>query len=113
MHVADVLTTDVNRNPQSTFTRGSTVYWRVKIVDANNAVVSGASVTTQALKPDGSAWAALTATTGTDGWALFSKASKNNNPLGTYTINVTSVTKSGATYNPSANVKSSTTFVLQ
>jgi hypothetical protein len=113
MHVADVLTTDVNGTPQTTFTRGGTVYWRVKIVDANNAVVSGASVTTQALKPDGSSWTTLSATTGTDGWALFSKKSNGNNPLGTYTINVTNVTKTGATYNPSANVKSSTTFVLQ
>jgi uncharacterized protein YfaS (alpha-2-macroglobulin family) len=64
-------------------------------------------------KPNGSVWTTKTATTGADGWALFSMNTVKNNATGTYTINVTGVSKSGATYNPGANVKSSTTFVLQ
>ena len=58
-------------------------------------------------------WTTKTATTGADGWALFSMNTVKNNATGTYTINVTGVSKSGATYDPGANVKSSTTFVLQ
>lgn len=113
MHVADVMTTDVNGNPQTTFTRGDTIYWRVKIVDQGGVAVSGASVTTQMLKPDGGVYATATGTTGADGWALFSKSTKGPDPAGTWTINVTNVTKTGATYDPAANVESSTTFTLQ
>jgi len=113
MHVADVMTTDINGNPQTTFTRGDTIYWRVKIVDQGGVAVSGASVTTQMLKPDGGVYATATSPTGADGWALFSKSTKGPDPAGTWTINVTNVTKTGATYDPAANVESSTTFTLQ
>jgi hypothetical protein len=64
-------------------------------------------------KPNGSVWTTETAPTGADGWALFSMNTVKNNATGTYTINVTGVSKSGATYDPGANVKSSTTSVLQ
>lgn len=113
MHIADVLTTDVNGNPLSTFSRGDTVYYRVKIVDQGNAAVSGASVTVELRRPDNSLWNTKTATTDATGWALFNQKTVNSNPAGTYTAVVTGVTKSGATYDPAANVKSSTTFVLQ
>lgn len=114
MHIQDIFTTDVNGNPKSTFIAGTdTIYWRVQIVDQNGVPVSGAAVLSQILRPDGNSWATQTQTTNASGWALFTKATQNNNAKGTYTINVTSVTKTGATYNPSANVKSSTTFVMQ
>ena len=64
-------------------------------------------------KPNGSVWTTKNGTTGADGWALLSMNTVKNNATGTYTINVTGVSKSGATYDPGANVKSSTTFVLQ
>jgi uncharacterized protein YfaS (alpha-2-macroglobulin family) len=85
----------------------------VKIVDQSAAVVSGASVTTEAVYPSGSVWTTLTSTTGADGWALVSKKSNRNQAAGTYTVRVTNVVKSGATYDASANLKTSTTFVLQ
>jgi hypothetical protein len=113
MHVADILTTDINGNPQTIFVVGDKIYWRVKIVDQNGGAVSGASVTTELIKPNGVLWTTLTSTTGADGWALFNKSTLSNSPTGTYTINVTGVTQTGATYNPAANVKSSTTCVLQ
>jgi len=113
MHVADMLTTDVNGTPKSAFVRGDKVYWRVKIVDQTGSLVSGASVTTNLVKPNGSVWTTLTSTTGADGWALFSKSTLSNSQTGTYTINVTGVTKTGVTYDPAANVKSSITFTLQ
>jgi hypothetical protein len=51
-------------------------------------------------------------TTGADGWALFDQKTNKPNPKGTYTINVTDVTKTGATYDPGANVKDSHQFSL-
>jgi len=113
MYVADIYTTDVNGNLQMTFSAGSTVYWRVQVVDESGSPVSGASVTTVMRKPDGTTWNTQTVTTNSNGWALFSKSTQKSNPKGTYTINITNVVKSGVVYNSGANVKSSTTFVLQ
>ena len=113
MHIAALFTTDVNGNPQSSFVHGNPVYYRAQVVDQNNAPVSGATVTTQVYRPDGTLWQSnKTATTDANGWALFSLGTVNNSPTGVYTINVTNVTKTGATYNSSANVISSTTFTL-
>jgi len=113
MHVADLLTTDVNGTPQSVFTGGDTVYWRVQIVDQSGNPVNTAAVTTALLKPDGSTWNTQTHSTGADGWVVMQKSTSTSSPKGVYTINVTNVTKTGATYDPAANVKSSTTFTLQ
>jgi len=114
MHVADMYTTDVNGTLKTTFIAGTdTLYWRVKIVDQSGNPVSGASVSTSILNPSGNQWTAATATTGTDGWALFNHSTQKNNATGTYTINISGVTKTGATYDSSANVKSSTTFTMQ
>jgi hypothetical protein len=113
MHVYDIYTTNANGNPQSTFIRRDTVYWRARIVDQSGNPVSGAAVTFVLYRPDGNQWSTKTATTGADGWALSNIGTVNSSPLGTYIINITNVTKSGATYNPGANLKSSTTFVLQ
>jgi hypothetical protein len=113
MHVFDLYTTDVNGNPQSTFIHRDTIYWRAKIVDQAGNPVSGAAVTFVLYRPDGNQWSTKTATTGADGWVLTNIGTVNSSPLGTYTINITNVTKSGSTYDPGANLKSSTTFVLQ
>ena len=113
MHVADMLTTDINGNPQTVFAVGDKIYWRVKVVDQNGAVVAGASVTTELIKPNGALWTTLTSATDTGGWALFNKSTLSNSQTGTYTINVTNVTLAGAIYNPAANVKSSITCTLQ
>jgi hypothetical protein len=113
MHVADIYTTDVNGVPKDTFNRGETIYWRVLIHDQNNSPLEGASVTTEVLRPNGGVWVTPTATTGSDGWALFSQKSQKPNPTGTYTINVTNVVKTGVTYDPNANGKDSHQFLLQ
>jgi hypothetical protein len=113
MHVFDIYTTDVNGNPQSIFIHRDTIYWRAKIVDQSGNPVSGATVTFVLYRPDGSQWSTKTATTGADGWALTNIGTVNSSPLGTYTITITNVTKTGNTYDPGANLKSSTTFVLQ
>ena len=113
MHVQDIYTTDASGNPQSTFTAGNPIYYRVQIVDQFSAPVSGATVSTALIKPGGQQWTTQTATTGADGWALFTKTTTKSQAKGLYTINVTNVTKTGATYNAGANVKSSTTFTIQ
>jgi sialate O-acetylesterase len=113
MHVEDLYTTDVSGSPQSVFVAPGTISYRVKIVDQNGNPVSGAAVTTALLRPDGQRWTTQAATTGTDGWALFSKAVTKAQKKGLYTINVTNVAKSGAAYSPGANVRGWTTFTLQ
>jgi len=112
MHAADLLTTDSAGNPKNTFTRGQTVFWRALIVDQNGAAVGGATVTVNNIAPNGSS-SAFTATTRSDGWALFSTTTKKNAARGVYTLRINSVTKSGATYEPSSNLRSSTTYTLQ
>ncbi len=113
MHVFDIYTTDVNGTLKTVFIAGDTVYWRVKIVDQSGNPVSGAAVTTELHKPDGSVWNTQTHSTGADGWVIMQKSTASGSPVGIYTLNVTNVTKTGATYDPAANVKSSTTFTLQ
>lgn len=113
MHVADIYTTDSNGNPQSIFVGGTDPYWRVKIVDQSGNPVEGASVTTDVLWPTGGVWVTRTGATGTDGWVMLYANLLTNHPRGVYTINVTNVIKTGATYDPAANVKSSTTFTAQ
>jgi hypothetical protein len=75
--------------------------------------VSGATVSTAILRPDGQRWTTQAATTGADGWALFSKAATKGQKKGLYTINITSVAGNGAAYDPNVNDKSSTTFTLK
>ncbi len=112
MHVADITTTDAAGLPKSVFSARETLYYRVQVLDQNGAAVSGATVTTELRKPDGTLWVTLTATTGADGWALFSKTTQRNSAMGLYTIPVTNVTLAGAAYDPAGNVKSSTTFTV-
>lgn len=112
MHVLDIWTTDAAGAPKTTFAKGETLYWHVKIVDQNGNPISGATVITHTTKPNGSGYD-QSMTTGADGVAHFSKKTSGGDSVGTWTIAVTNVAKTGATYNPGANVKSSTTFVLQ
>ncbi|HST21856.1 MAG TPA: hypothetical protein VLR90_12095, partial [Blastocatellia bacterium] len=113
MHSADVISTDSNGNPKTVFTRRETIYWRVKIVDQNNSAVSGASVKTTLSDSVNSTFSSPTATTNAQGWAVFSAVTKSNSRTGTYTVRLNTVTKTGATYNANANVKSSTTLTLR
>jgi len=113
MHSADIYTTDVNGNPQSTFTKPGNIYWRVKVLDGSNNPVSGASVTTQVWQPGGALWVTKSSTTDATGWATtFTQSLVMNSQSGTYSINVSNITKSGLIYDPGANTKSSTTFVV-
>jgi hypothetical protein len=113
MHVADIYATNASGSPQSIFVRGNTVYWRARIVDQAGNPVSGVTVLFAIHRPDGSQWTTKTATSGADGWALTNIGTVNKSLLGTYTISITNVTKTSVTYNPGANLKSSTTFILQ
>ena len=113
LHVADVLMTDANGNPKSTFRRGDRVYWRVLIADQNNSPVGGVSVRTEVRNSGGSLISGHTATTGSNGLALSSVVMSSSRPRGTYTVRVTSVSKQGATYNSGANTETSATFTLQ
>ena len=113
MHVAELWTCTAAGAPSDYFVRPEDPYWKVKIVDANGAAVSGASVTTNVYKPNGSLWVTKTGTTGADGYVTLTANILNNSPLGTYRITVTGVTKSGWTYNAAANVISEDTFNVQ
>jgi hypothetical protein len=113
MHAEDIYTSDAGGSPQSVFVAPGTIYYRVRIVDESGDPVVGATVSTAILRPDGQRWTTQTATTGADGWALFSRAATKAQKKGLYAINIASVTRSGATYHPGANVRSSTTFTLR
>lgn len=113
LHVSDIVPTDVNGVVKTSFTKGQTVYWRVVIVDQNNRVVNGASAKTDVFNPNATLLTSLTATSGTDGRAKFSRAMTTSNATGNYNVRVNTVTKSGATYAANTNVKTSTTFNLQ
>jgi len=105
MHVADMYTTDANGNPKSTFIKNDTIYWKVKIVDANNVPVSGATVNTDALNASNQVMKSTSATTGADGWTtLMNWNTSQSVQPGTYSIKVTNVTKTGGVYDPGANV---------
>jgi YVTN family beta-propeller protein len=112
MHVANVVTTDSAGNTKTTFTRGQTVFWRILVVNQDNAAVSGASVTVDLVAPNNTT-TRFTGTTRTDGWSLFSTTTKSNTARGVYTVRVNSVTKTNVTYDRAANLKSSTTYTIQ
>jgi len=113
MHVEDIYTTDANGTPKDVFKAKDTIYWQAQVLDQNGDPVEGASVTSDIIKPDGSVWKTYTYTTDADGWAYFSQKTAPPSPKGTYTVTVTNVTKDGATYDPSANVKDTHQCELQ
>jgi hypothetical protein len=112
MHVSAMWSTDSAGNPQTVFAKGAYFYWHVTIVDQSGNPVSGASVTTRVTKSDG-AWYDQGQTTGANGVANFSKKTSGGDPVGIYTLAVTNVTKTGATYNAGANVISSIQITIQ
>lgn len=112
MHVEDIWTTDSAGAPKTVFNLSETVYWHVKIFDQSNNPVGSAAVTTHTTKSDGTGFDNLV-NTGADGIAHFNQKIGPSNPTGLWTISVVNVVKSGATYNPSANVKTSTTYTIQ
>src|SRR6185436_19938933 len=112
MHVAALLTTDVNNTPKDVFLAGETLYWRARIVDQTGSPVSGATVSTKLTRADGSVSPAYTAATNADGWAFFSQTTAPTWPTGTYSVQVTNVTKTGVTYDPSQNVGTPHTFTV-
>jgi hypothetical protein len=111
MHVEDIFTTDASGVPKDVFTAGEIVYYQVQILDQSGGPVDAATVTCEIQRPSGT-WTNVE-TTGADGWAYFSQRTLKPNPLGTYTIYVIDVTKSGATYDPNQNVKDYHQFTLQ
>jgi mono/diheme cytochrome c family protein len=113
MHSADVFSTGAGGAIKTSFTRGERVFWRVKIVDQNNAPVSGAAVRTDVFDSANRLFSGTTVTTDAQGWALFSATTRSNSRTGTYTIRVGAVSKTNATYDPNANTKSSATFTLR
>ena len=113
LHVADMLTTGAGGNPKTVFVRGDKIFWRVRVVNQGNTAAAGASVRTDVFGPTNQLFNSSSATTDAQGWAQFSVATKNNTRTGTYTIRVNSVSKTGATYDPTANVRSSVTLTLQ
>ena len=113
MHIADFYTCNAGGTPMSTFTSSNDPYWKVKVFDAGGSPVSGVSVVTKLYKPDGTLFMSYTQTTDASGIATFHQNLVNSSPKGTWTITVVSLTKSGWTYDPGANVKSQTTFIYQ
>jgi len=115
MHVFDMYTTDSSGNLKTSFVSGETVYWKVKIVDQFGNPVSGAVVDCNIKRPTGANYiSSQKATTDATGWTpLFSKSVNVGSTPGTWTVNVISVTKTGTSYNPAANVKSSASFTDQ
>jgi hypothetical protein len=81
---------------------------RVTIVDAGGAPVPSAAVTVVITVPGG-AQSTVTRTTNAQGRAGFSTP---RTASGTYTFAVTAVTRTGLTYDPSANVETSDSIVV-
>ena len=112
IHVAALNTTDVNGAPKDVFLAGETLYWRARIVNQNGNPVSGATVSTKLTRADGSVSPAYNIVTNAEGWALFSQTTTTSWPKGAYSVQVTNVTKTGATYDSSQNVGTPHAFTV-
>jgi len=117
MHVADIFTTEATfHTPQPSFTRGGQIFWKVVVLDKNNLPVPAAGVKVEVVRPDGSVLATQQVATGSDGTVLFIQKIEAAEPAGTYTLRVVNITNQDfqdAIYDPSANVKTSTTFEVK
>ena len=86
-HVASFSVTNMSQAQTTTFKRGTTVYWSVKVTDAAGSPVSGDSVTTTVYNPSwDSIYATVTATTDSSGMAHFSRTTAVSDPAGAYFI---------------------------
>lgn len=112
MHVANILTTDSSGTVTTVFRRRDTIFWRVQVVGQDGAAVAGAAVRTQ-VRSGNNTVATLNATTGSDGWARFSRASQNDPPDRTYTVALSALSKTDVVYDPAADLKKSTTYTLR
>jgi hypothetical protein len=112
MHVAALMTTDANGTPKDVFLAGETLYWRARIVNQSGSPVSGATVSTKVTRADGSVSPIYNAVTNTNGWAFFSQTTAPTWPTGPYSVQVTNVTKTGATYDPTQNVGTPHSFTV-
>jgi hypothetical protein len=117
MHVADIFTTEATfQTPQPSFTRGGQVFWKIIVLDKNNLPVPAAPVKVEVVRPDGSVLATPQVATGSDGSVLFIQNIGAAEPAGIYTLRVVDITNQDfqdATYDPVANVKTSTTFEVK
>ncbi|MGE5529219.1 MAG: fibronectin type III domain-containing protein [Patescibacteria group bacterium] len=117
MHVESIWSCDASGNPKEIFTKAADNYmWRVKIFDGNGAPVAGASVTSRLYRPGNyptQVWQTFTATTDANGTAAFAKGSKSNDTTGYYTMDVSAVTKSGMTWDTSADDMETDTLYMQ
>jgi serralysin len=101
MHVGNIAMTLVTSNA------GTSARATVRIVNASNQPIAGATVTGNWT---GLAKSTSTAATDANGYAvLTSRASKKK---GTFTITITGVTRSGYTYNASANVETTKSIAV-
>jgi hypothetical protein len=87
---------------------GKAVDATISIVSAGGAPVSSAAVTVAITVPGG-VQSTVTRTTNAQGRVTFSTPRRAS---GTYTFAVTAVTKTGFTYDPSANVETSDSIVV-
>jgi hypothetical protein len=113
MHVEDIWTADANGTPQTVFSKGSYYYVHAIIEDQNGAPVSGAYVSLYTTKSDDTGYDWPCGLTDENGECVNDKKIGPKDPSGVWTVAVTDVTKDGATYDPNANVKDSTTFTVQ
>jgi len=117
MHIADIYTTEATfHTPEPNFIRGGQVFWKALVLDKNNLPVPAARIKVEVLRPDGSVLATREVATGSEGIALFIQGIEASEPAGTYTLRVIGLSNEDfqeATYDSSANVKSSTTFEVK
>lgn len=97
----------------SSFERGTdTVEVRVTVVDSAGSPFAGATVAMEWLKPGGALDHTSSAATNATGIASSSWFVPNGSNQGTWTIRVTGITGTGATYDSAANVVSQVTFTV-
>jgi hypothetical protein len=113
MHVEDLWTTDENGTPKDVFIGGEYYYVHGLIKDQNGSPVEGAYVSVKTTKPGGAYYEWPCGLTDATGECVNDKKINKTDPKGVWTVEVTDVTKDGATYDPNANVKDSHQFEVQ
>jgi hypothetical protein len=84
-----------NFSATSVFKKGDMVQLRARVVNGNGAPVSGAAVTMQVLKPDGSPQCQVSATTDANGYAQAKCDTSRTSPPGNWNARTTNAAKSG------------------
>jgi hypothetical protein len=115
-HVASISVTDSSGAPRSTLPRGSVLYWRVKVTNAEGAPLSGQSVTTTVYDPSWSSiYATVTATTDASGTAKFTHTTASGDVAGTYFMFLSQVQPRSTSgyYDSSKNTAWTSSFTLR